>query len=166
MIQKKAKPFVNKLWIVQLYKADFNSLLKHLLGRQLMEYSERHGINGHQLYGSRKGRTTYDALITTRVIYDMARVQMAYIISLFNDLRGNYDRIWLSLNTIAIYRTDLPKNVAICHARVLREMEHVLWTGFGISKGSIKWDETANLGGIEQGNGAGPISWHSHMPPL
>ena len=45
-------------------------------------------------------------------------------------------------------------------------MEHVLRTGFGISEGSIKWDATANPGGIGQGNGAGPVSWHSHMLPL
>ena len=74
MIQKKAKPFINKLRIVQLYEADFNSLLKHLLGRRLMDHSEQHGLNGHQLYGSRKGRTTYDELTTTLDIYDMARI--------------------------------------------------------------------------------------------
>ena len=166
MIQKKAKPFINKLRIVQLYEADFNSLLKYLLGRRLMVHSEKHGLNGHQLYGSRKGRTTYDALITTRVIYDMARVQRSYIISIFNDLKGCYDRIRPALNTITTRRMGLPKNIAICHARTLRQMEHMLRTGFGVSAGSIKWDATTNPGGIGQGNGAGPVSFHSHMLPL
>ena len=88
----------------------------------------------------------------------MARVQRAYIISLFNDLKGNYDRICPSLNTITTCRMGLPKNIAICHARALREMKHVLQMGFGISARSIKWDETANPGGIGQVNGVGSVS--------
>ena len=53
-----------KLRIVQLYEADFNTMLKFLLGFRLMKHSEYHGINVHQLYGSRKGKCPYDALIT------------------------------------------------------------------------------------------------------
>ena len=101
---------------------------------------------------------TYDALITTRVIYDMARVQRAYIISLFNDSKGNYGCIQPSLNTITTCRMGLPKNIAICHTKALREMEHVFRTGFVLSEGSIKWNETDNPGGIGQGHGAGPVS--------
>ena len=86
-----------------------------------MEHSARRGLNGHQLYGSRKGRTIYDASITTLVIYNMVRVQRAYIISLFNDLKGNYDRIRPSLNTIKTCRMDLPKIIAMYNARAPRE---------------------------------------------
>ena len=155
MIQKKAKPLINKLRIVQLYEADFKSYLKHVLGRILMEHNERHRLNGHQLYGSRRGRTTYDTLITTRVIYDMARVQRGYIVSLFNDLKGDYDRIRPALNTSTTCRMGLPKEIAICHAKTLREMKHVLRTGFGVSTGAITWDADSKLGGIGQGNGGG-----------
>ena len=84
---KKDKPLINKLRIVQPYEANFNSYLKNIIGRRLMEHSERHGLNEHQLYGSRKGRTTYNALITTRVMYYMARVQRGHIVFLFNDLK-------------------------------------------------------------------------------
>ena len=54
MIQKVCKHYVTKPRIVQLYEADFNTMLKHMIGRRLMKNSEEHGINGHQLYGSRK----------------------------------------------------------------------------------------------------------------
>ena len=82
MIQKLQVPYITKLRIVQLYEADFNTMLKYLLGYRLMQHIEKHGINGNQLYGSRKGKCPYDALITVRVIYDMARTQRDYIISL------------------------------------------------------------------------------------
>ena len=53
MIQKKAKPYINKLRIIQLYEADFKSLYKHLLGRHLVAHSELRRLNGNELYGSR-----------------------------------------------------------------------------------------------------------------
>ena len=65
--------YVNKLQIIQLYKADFNTMLKKLLDMRLMEHINKHGLNGHLLFGSMRGKSTYDALITVRVIYYIAR---------------------------------------------------------------------------------------------
>jgi hypothetical protein len=109
MIQKVSKPYVTKLRIMQLYEADFNTMLKLMLGRRLMGHSEKYGLNGHQLYGSRKGKSTYEALITVRVIYDMARTQRDYLVSMFNDLKGCYDRVRPALNTVATRRIGLPR---------------------------------------------------------
>ena len=120
-----------------------------------------HGNTNHQLY-AQKTKSTYDALITSRVMYDLARVRRENLISIFNDLKGNYDRVRPSLNTITTMRMGLPKGHAVCHAKVLRLMEHRIRTGFGISEGHIVWSIIQNLGGIGQGNGAGPPRWHSH----
>ena len=91
MIQKVKQPYVNKLRILQLYEADFNTTMKLMRGKRLMGHSEKHGLNGNQLYGSRKGKSTYEALITVRVIHDMARTQRNYLVSIFNDLKGCYE---------------------------------------------------------------------------
>jgi len=108
-------------------------MLKFLLGYRLMRHGEHHGINGHQLYGSRKVKCSYDALITVRVIYDMAYMQRDYIISLFNNLKGAYNRMRPSLNTITTRRIGLSKEEAICHAATLRKMRHFIQTSFGVS---------------------------------
>ena len=100
MIQKDDLPLITRLRIVQLYEADFNSVLKLVLGRRLMHHSEEHQINSPQLYGSRKKKSTHEALITLRYLYDLSRLDRCYMVSLFNDLRGCYDRIRPSLNTI------------------------------------------------------------------
>ena len=126
-----------------------------------MTHNIEHGNANHQLY-AQKHKSTYDALITTRVMYDMARVRRENLVSIFNDLKGCYDRVRPALNTITTRRMGLPKGHAVCHAKVLRLMKHRIRTGFGISEESIFWTEFQNLGGIGQGNGAGPISWHSH----
>ena len=82
MIQKVKKQYVTKLHIVQLYKADFNTMLKRMLRKRIMHHSEVHNINGHQLFGSRKGKSTYDTLVTVLVIYDMARGRRDCLISM------------------------------------------------------------------------------------
>ena len=86
MIQKKSLSYINKLGIVLIYEADFNTMLNIMMGRRLMKHEEEHGLNGHQLYGSRKGKSTYGALITVRILYNLARVQRDYIILMLNDL--------------------------------------------------------------------------------
>ena len=107
--------------------------------------------------------STYNALITVRVIYDMARAQRDYIVSIFNDLKGCYDRARPTLNTVTTRRMGLPKNVAICHATTLRKMKHQLRTGFGISKEFFQWCDDSNPGGLGQGNGGMCVSCHSYM---
>ena len=45
-------------------------------------------------------------------------------------------------------------------------MQHALRISFGVTQEVIINDDNNNLGGIGQGAGDGPISWHSHMLPL
>ena len=55
----------------------------------------------------------YDALITVIVIYDMERAQKDYLVSIFNDLKGYYDRERPALNIVTTRRMGLPKNIAV-----------------------------------------------------
>ena len=119
-IQKVSRPYINKLRTAQLYEADFNTTMKQMLGSRLMWHSKNHGLNGYQLYESRKGRSTYDALVTVRVIYDTPRVQRDYITSILKDLKGCYDSVQSSLSTITTSRMGLQKSVAFGHASTLR----------------------------------------------
>lgn len=84
---------------MQLYETYFNTLSKHVLERRMMQYSEKYGMHGHQLYDSRKGISTYNGLVAVHVIYDMARAQRDYQLSIFNDLKWCYDSAWPALTT-------------------------------------------------------------------
>ena len=123
MIQKEELPYITRLRIVQLYAADFNTVLKYVLSRKMMTHNRDHGCTSTQLY-AQKTKSTQDALIASQVIYDMARVRRENLVSIFNDLKGNYDRIRPSLNAITTMRMGLPTEHAVCHARVLRQMKH------------------------------------------
>ena len=83
--------------------------------------------------------------------------------SIFNDLKECYDRVRPALNTVGTSRIGLPRQMAICHAKTLRDMKHHIMTSFGISKETILWDQESNPGGLGQGNGGGCVSWHSQM---
>ena len=133
MIQKLKVPYVTKLRIIKIHEADFNTMLKFVLCYWIMKHGEHHSINSHQLYGSRKGKCSYDALITVQVIYDIARMKRDYIISLFNNPKGAYDRVHPSLNTITTRLIGLSKEDAICHAAALRKLRHFIRTSFWVS---------------------------------
>ena len=85
------------------------------------------------------------------------------MVTLFNNLKACFDCIRPALNTITTRRVGCSKGIAEYNAKALRLMEHVIKTSFGICNACIVWDIINNLGGIGQGSGAGPVSWHSHM---
>ena len=144
MIQKESLPYITRLRIVQLYAADFNTVLKYILSRKMMTHNREHGVSSSQLY-AQKTKSTYDALITTRAIYDLARIRKENMVSILNDLKGNYDRIRPSLNAITTRRMGLPAQHVVCHARLLRQMQHQIRTGFGISEEAIEWSLEQNI---------------------
>ena len=108
-------------------------------------HGEKHGLNSPQLYGSRKQKSAIEALITLRVMYNMARLDRVYMVSLFNDLKGCYDRIRPELITITSRRIGCPEGVAVCDAEALCLMKHAVRTSFGISKDIIVRDEKNRL---------------------
>ena len=83
--------------------------------------------------------------------------------SIFNDLKGCYDRVRPALNTVTTRRMGCPKNVAVCQAATLRNMKHHIRTSFGISEEFLQWSKKVNPGGLGQGNGGAGVGWHSHM---
>ena len=166
MLQKKKIPYIDKLRIIQLFEADFNSCLKYILGRKLLYHGEDQCINSNQTHGSRPGRSTHDALTVTALSYDLARLERLTMVSIFNDAAGCYDRMLHNLMTVTTRRMGCPKEAALCHARVLNSMKHYIKTANGISSEYIQASPLLPFSGCGQGNGGGPISWHAHMEPL
>ena len=105
-------------------------------------------------------KCSYDALIIVRVIYDMARVQRDYIISLFNN------RVHPNLNTVTTQKIGLSKEETIYHAAALQKIWHFIYTSFGVSLEYLIWGLINNPEVLGQGNGGGPASFRSLMLPL
>ena len=129
-------------------------MLKYLMGRRLVYHSKHHDLNGHQIYGSRKGHTIYNILTTVQVIYNMARIQRDYLILMFKDLKGCHDCVRLALITITTQQRIFPNNPTLCFAKALRFMDNHIRTSFGISSELISWYPNDNPRRLGQGSGS------------
>lgn len=156
MLQKELLPFLHRLQIIQLYEADFNIYMKMVFGRKLSNHAEAHHIIGDESHGNRPHRSTHDALLTSRLISDSARLYRRPILVATTDLCGCYDRIPRKLNTITTRREGTPAPVAISHAKTLRHMKHRIRTSSGLSPEFIISSKSQPLEGLGQDNGGGP----------
>ena len=175
MLQKKKFPFSQKLRIIQLFEGDFNAGLKYLIGKRLMWHLLDKKMIDDEVFGSCKGRTGCEALITLQLLGDHSRVWKKNLVVLFNDAAGCFDRVPPTLAEIALRRLGVPKSIASSHTKTQRSMKHYVKTVVGVSKGFIKFGLKEKkimlngiimtliglIGGIGQGGGASPIIWLS-----
>ena len=75
------------------------------------------------------------------------------MITIFNDAAGCYDRMRYNLVTVSIRRMGYPKQVALCHTRVLNNMKHFIKSRFGISIAFFQASLELNLGALYRGMG-------------
>ena len=173
MLEKKAKPYSQKLRIIQLFEGDLNGGLKYILGRVLMWHIHEKGIMDDEIYGSRVGKTGAEALISLQLIADYARTWKLNLAVLYNDADGCFDRVPPTLAEIALRRIGCPASIAKTHTEVQQRMKHYVKTAVGISEGYIIYSKvmkmilkqgillliTGLIGGIGQGGGSSPIIW-------
>ena len=173
MIQKKKYPFAQKLRIIQLFEGDFNAGLKYIIGRKLMWHLHDNGLLDDEIYGSRKGKTGSEALISLQLLADHSRTWKKNLAVLFNDAAGCFDRIPPTLAEIALRRVGVPENATKAHTISQRSMRHFIKTSVGVSKGYIKFGRCYKkiirngtifllmglIGGVGQGGGSSPIIW-------
>lgn len=115
-------------------------------------------------HGSKPAMTVHDALIIQQLHYDLVRITRTNFNTIFNDEDGCYDRIRGNLLSIACQRRGLPKNIVVTPVKTMNNMEHLVRTAYGISKGKISPHQLR--GGIGQGGGWGPLGWDSLLDPL
>ena len=162
MLEKvQGTPRIDKLRIIQLIEADLNAMLKVKIGRQLMKMAEANGILGEEMHGGRKGRTTTDALITQRLVYDIARQEKSDLITLNLDATKCYDRIFPNFATLTFARLGLLFTFGATIAKVLKNMKHHIKTGHGISEKEIYQLKEELWSGVGQGSAAAGPAWMS-----
>jgi hypothetical protein len=85
MLQKKDKPYIHQLCIIQLFEGDFNGALKYLLGCLLMYHVVNNNECDRQAFGSIPGQTAHGALMTLQLIYNNVQINKSVIASMFNE---------------------------------------------------------------------------------
>ena len=122
MLQKKDKPFAQKLRIIQLFEGDMNGALKYFMGRMLMRYATSKGILDSEAYGSRLGKTSIEAIMNLHLIFDNHRIWKKNMAMIFNDADGCFDRIPPNLADIALQRLGCPNTISNTHTIIQRRI--------------------------------------------
>jgi len=70
MLEKSPGNFqADKLWIILLFKADFNQLNK-FVGRKMMHHAEQYGLVAGEQYGSRHGHSSITQSLNKHLTFD------------------------------------------------------------------------------------------------
>jgi len=162
MLKKKTHPWIDKLRIIELFEADYNTAVKIYM-RRLMFHQIKHKIVQDGTYGSLPGGSTYDALFTRKLTFDLHHITKEPLLLIDNDAKACYDRIIPTLATHLLTIQGVPANISeVIHKQLISRQSHVM-TGLGISTTFNQSSLTNPLYGIGQGSGAGPAAWHAHL---
>jgi len=158
-----------KLRLILLMDSRFNHNNK-IIGKQMMEFGEKHNLLAEEQYGSRKSKSAIDHALNKRLVLDIIRQTKTPAIYCANDAKSCYDRILLMVAYLTMRKFGSAEMAAKCAVSGLIQMEHRVRTVYGDSEsyyGGHKWhDEGKFPHGNGQGNGDGPSLWAAISSPL
>jgi hypothetical protein len=152
------RPIIEKLRIIMLYEADFNSVLKLIWGKRLVRHAESNMALGSDNHGSRPGRRCTDTLLEKLMIYEHVRLTRTSLITVANDAKSCYDRIIKALAKTACMVVGLPLAAAMMHNLTHHSMKHCIKSHHGLFRAYFGTDDDA-LESTGQGSGGSPGIW-------
>jgi hypothetical protein len=159
MIEKDpGNPQLHRLWVIQLYKSDYNSLLGIKM-RQVIHNAEDWKSLNVGLYGSRATRQALDPAFIEVLQYDYASLTRWPELKFSNDATLCYDRIIPSISNVIARSMGLHKNIAEIHGSMLEQAVYRIKTQLGISQGYYSHTEEWPVFGTGQGSCASPPFW-------
>ena len=146
---------IEKLWIIMLYEADFNFVLKLIWGCRLIQNAKKHGCLGKSNHGSRSGHQTSDSQMEKLLVYEFSRLSRTSLVTVDNDAKSCYDCILKTMSMIDCIAVRLPLMAAVLHNRTHHGMDHWIKSRHGLFRSYFGTDDDA-LEGTGQGSGASP----------
>ena len=148
---------------IQLMNAYFN-MNNMFLGRMAMKQAEKQKMIQATQFGSRKLHQAIDALLIILLIMNLSFQMKTATTVTPQDNSQCYDRLNHPPTSLAMRATGIPDAPVISMMDTLQRAEHHVLTAYGVSEdsyGGIKHTEQGNkpLGGIGQGNAAGPCAY-------
>ena len=163
MLLKDKLPYWLRLWIIQLFEADFNVALNLIFGRRQVYFRYKYGLNTEATYGGRKHKSCHQALTRIQYTAEYSRLTQILIGLVDIDATGCFDHIVGLLNSLIGQSNGLTQATASCQAEVLHNMKNYVKTKRGVSHNSfIQRSETLLLEGNGQGNAGSVPGWHGH----
>jgi hypothetical protein len=130
--KKKGVRRIHMLRIIALLEADFNTALKILFAKRLMDNAESVGLSEEQ-WGSRRNRMALDPAMKNLMTFEYGRYMRATIAMFAADLTACFDRIYPALSNVVCGKFGMDVNVLRCKGITMEKMEHSVRTGHGVS---------------------------------
>lgn len=130
--KKKGVRRIHMLRIIALLEADFNTALKILFAKRLMDNAESSGLSDEQ-WGSRRNRMALDPAMKNLMTFEYGRYMRATIAMFAADLTACFDRVYPALSNVVCGKFGMDINVLKCKGLTMDKMEHSVRTGHGVS---------------------------------
>jgi hypothetical protein len=131
--KKKGVRRIHMLRIIALLEADFNTALKILFAKRLMDNAETAGLSDEQ-WGSRRNRMALDLAMKNLMTFEYGRYMRATIAMFAADLTACFDRVYPALSNVVCGKFGMDINVLRCKGLTMEKMEHSVRTGHGVSE--------------------------------
>jgi hypothetical protein len=157
MIEKKAGNYqLNKLRNIHLFKADSNWLLGMTFGHRMIHGAKKQKHLQEGQWGSRPGRSAYDALLHKVLSYETALLTQMPLATFDNDVKSCYDRIIMVFALMLCQKHGGHQSACKMAATTLLTAEYSVKTKYGIS--SKMYTSTADnpIHGPDQGSRMAP----------
>lgn len=162
----ESAPRVERLRIIQLLEADFNSYLKIKVNNQLIPKADSLGMIDEEMYGGIPIRSVSDALFSKILIHDQLKTQKQQGFTLQWDAKECYDRIMTALIHASFERICATISIGRAFSKHKIDMKHKVITNDGLSERYIR----SNLGETWtvtcQWNAADGPSWLTIEQPM
>jgi hypothetical protein len=147
----------NKLRIIQLLEADLNQVLRIAFARNISKLAKNNkGIISDHQYG-RAHATCMTPVLNKLLTVQLLIQKRTEGIVFDNDAKGWYDRIISGVELASLRRLGYSKESVKILGLLRAQMEHHVWTGFGVSDKTYGSTTGKLLYEIGQGSCASPI---------
>lgn len=145
LIEKSPGNFLlNKLRRIFILPSDLNLTLGILVGRRLVYRAETLDTLHKDMWGTRPGRSAIDAVCVKELLYSLARLTNTPLATFDNDAKSCYDRIVMTVALLIGRRQGLPSKTAAWIAKLNKELNKFIQTGYGLSDSFWGNDDGSN----------------------
>ena len=157
MLQKgPGHPMIHRLRVIHIYKADYNLILG-VMWRKLLHKAEDMGSLNYGQFGSRPRQTVYDPVFVEEMMSETSRASRQSQIKFDNGTTACYERIVLSVATLASCRFDMPREVVRVMKQTLEPTKYRVNIGLGISNSTSLHTDAWPIYGMGSANS--PTVW-------
>ena len=152
-------PRIGRLRPLNLYEADLNLILRHLIARKLTWNAEDNKILPEDNWGGRQMRSAGDLGLQRVLTLQLSSLTRTTLGQIDLDAKSCYDRIIRPVAILACYKFGLPINLCCWLLAILETPQHHLLTTNGRSKGYYASTPYQRLHGAGQGSSSAPTLW-------